>query len=318
MPEHNKHYAHGGHVKGVHKENPYKPGQSEAGSYVAASHEHSGYLGSKSHAKEKAKELHKENLHELKSMKKPHLYAEGGDVEAEHNLAMKKAEGKVPTQQGMGYAHGGHVKHYAHGSGHKKKHEVLPYAYPERETKAYKEDQKSLSAQKAGAAAALAAQLVKKFGAGAGIGAGMLYPSETAQPEQDTPEFGMRYQDSEHKAYGGLAEHHKAHELHGVHEGHQTEAHEKDIVGRIMHKKMHHYSKGGQVANDVGVGFAMKEPAEYDELVKDDDLEFHYTGANSGDNEGDAREDHDRHDIVARIMASKKKKDKMPPGYPGR
>lgn len=81
-----------------------------------------------------------------------------------------------------------------------------------------------------------------------------------------------------------------------------------DMVERIM---KHRYSKGGEVANETEP-MVDSEPAEYDDLVKDDDLEFHDTGANSGDEDGDEQEDEDRKDIVSRVMKSRKKKDRMP------
>lgn len=85
---------------------------------------------------------------------------------------------------------------------------------------------------------------------------------------------------------------------------------EEDMISRIM-KKRRMFSKGGRVANDTEP-MVDEEPAEYDDLVKDDDLEFHETGKNSGDELGNEQEDEDRGDIVSRIMKSRKKKDKMP------
>jgi hypothetical protein len=84
----------------------------------------------------------------------------------------------------------------------------------------------------------------------------------------------------------------------------------EDMVGEIM-KKRHMYSEGGKVANKTPPT-ADFESAEYDDLVKDDDLEEHYTGKNSGDEEGDEAEDEDRKDMVSQIMKSRKKKGKMP------
>lgn len=81
-----------------------------------------------------------------------------------------------------------------------------------------------------------------------------------------------------------------------------------DMVDRIM---SHQYSKGGEVANDTAP-VADSESAEYDDLVKDDDLEFSETGANSGDEIGDAAEDEDEKDMVSRIMKSRSKKDRLP------
>ncbi len=119
---------------------------------------------------------------------------------------------------------------------------------------------------------------------------------------------------------------------------------DEDMVGRIMHKRREmfaeggmsgmskpkeeegethmcsggscpHYSHGGEVANqDEEITDDM--PAEYDDLHLDDSLnddgKADYTGANSGDELDDVQEDHDRSDIVSRIMASRKKKDRMP------
>lgn len=96
--------------------------------------------------------------------------------------------------------------------------------------------------------------------------------------------------------------------------------HGGDVVERIMKKGMKHMSLGGRVANeDHGpddedlAGFL---PNEFDDLSLRDDLEQHYTGANSGDEIGDEQEDEDRRDIVSRAMRSMAKKDRMPiPGY---
>lgn len=85
----------------------------------------------------------------------------------------------------------------------------------------------------------------------------------------------------------------------------------EDMVGRIMRQRTHHYSRGGQVANDTPVT-ADFEDNQFDDLVKRDDLEQHYTGANSGDEIGDGQEDEDRHDIVSRIMRSRRKRDHLP------
>jgi len=54
------------------------------------------------------------------------------------------------------------------------------------------------------------------------------------------------------------------------------------------------------------------QPNEMDDLALRDDLEFSYDGKNSGDELGNDREDKDRKDIVSRIMASRKKKDRLP------
>lgn len=87
---------------------------------------------------------------------------------------------------------------------------------------------------------------------------------------------------------------------------------EDDMVMRVMKSHKNMYSKGGMVANDVGVAEADKLPAEYDDLVLRDELESSYDGENSGDHLGDEAEDHDRADMVSRIMKSRAKRDRMP------
>ncbi len=83
---------------------------------------------------------------------------------------------------------------------------------------------------------------------------------------------------------------------------------DSDPVGRAMKKR---YSKGGMVANETPIT-ADFEDNEFDDLVKRDDLESSYTGADSGDEIGDKQEDDDRKDIVSRVMKSRAKKDRMP------
>jgi hypothetical protein len=90
-----------------------------------------------------------------------------------------------------------------------------------------------------------------------------------------------------------------------------AEGEDMDMIHKLLAK---HFSKGGMVANDVGVAEADKLPAEYDDLVlRDDDMsDADYTGANSGDEMGNKQMDSDEHDIIARIMKSRAKKDRMP------
>lgn len=91
----------------------------------------------------------------------------------------------------------------------------------------------------------------------------------------------------------------------------ENQSDHEDMVGRIMKSRMKHYSEGGRVANDTPMK-ADLEDNQFDDLVKDDDLEGHYTGANSGDEIGDEREDEDRRDIVKRIMKQRKMRDRNP------
>lgn len=90
-----------------------------------------------------------------------------------------------------------------------------------------------------------------------------------------------------------------------------AEHEDMDMIKRIMAQ---HFSKGGQVANDVGVAEADELPAEYDDLVlRDNDMsDADYTAANSGDEHGNAAMDERNDDLIARIMASRRKKDRLP------
>jgi hypothetical protein len=98
-------------------------------------------------------------------------------------------------------------------------------------------------------------------------------------------------------------------------DNYQSDAHMEDMVGRIMKQRQMHYSEGGKVANS-GEGkldeMADGKPNNFDDLSMRDDLEFSYTGANSGDEDGNEGEDARRADIISRIMASRRKKDRMP------
>jgi hypothetical protein len=91
---------------------------------------------------------------------------------------------------------------------------------------------------------------------------------------------------------------------------HDPDMKDADMIARIMHKRKM-YSEGGMAAND-DEPIADSMPAQFDDLALDDHLEQHDTGANSGDELGDAQEDDDRHDIVAKIMKSRGKKDRNP------
>lgn len=100
----------------------------------------------------------------------------------------------------------------------------------------------------------------------------------------------------------------------------ETSMAEQDLVNRIMKKKSMdysneaRYSEGGKVANDTdGDSLAGFKPNQFDDLVLDDDLSSDYgDDDNAGDDLGNEQEDEDRKDIVARIMRSRGKKDRMP------
>jgi hypothetical protein len=113
-------------------------------------------------------------------------------------------------------------------------------------------------------------------------------------PRQQTPEGRPEYTVASLAAGGEVSDEDK----------------DADMIARIMHKRKM-YSEGGMVAND-DEPIADSMPAQFDDLALDDHLEMHETGANSGDELGDAQEDEDRHDIVAKIMKSRAKKDRNP------
>lgn len=88
-----------------------------------------------------------------------------------------------------------------------------------------------------------------------------------------------------------------------------------DMIEYIMKKRSmaKGYSKGGMVANDTGDGASADlQDNQFDDLVLSDDLDFNYTGANSGDDVGNETHDEEDHDVVSQIMKSRKKKDKLP------
>lgn len=101
-----------------------------------------------------------------------------------------------------------------------------------------------------------------------------------------------------------------------------------DMVGRIMKQRQQSFAKGGEAHDCMGPGckhyshggkvankdhdIADFEENEFDVLPKEDDLEFHYTGKNSGDELGNEELDEEEQDLVSRIMRSRSKKDRMP------
>lgn len=116
-------------------------------------------------------------------------------------------------------------------------------------------------------------------------------------------------------ADGGMVEEEKAsgeeeHEDPAPEANESADLEDADMIERIMKKRG--YSKGGMVANDVGIAEADKLPAEYDDLVLRDDLESSYDADNSGDKLGNAAMDERDEDMVSRIMRSRAKKDKLP------
>lgn len=250
-----KKMAHGGDVKGVHSEEKAhhyydKAGHKEGGVSVAGSlarqakhpKSYEEYAGGES-----AKQIHREKLQEMRSMKKPQLMAHGGEMHEEmhspHLPAKEEHLAKVFHEEEMDgmAAH----EHY------KAKHNMA----------AEHEDARKLG-------------------------------------QHGAMEIGPE----DHYAYGGLGEHHEAHELHGVEEGHQDENHEEDLVGKILRKRQHMYSKGGMVANEMHREFANRQPAEYDYLAKYDDMADHHSAGNLHGSKLNQEPVHEEHDIVSRIL----------------
>lgn len=86
MPKPNL-YSKGGNVKGVHTSPDWQP---EKGKSYAGTAQRAGNTSRNNEEKEfqhgEAKDSHREVLSEMKSMKKPNLYAEGGEVDgSEHD-----------------------------------------------------------------------------------------------------------------------------------------------------------------------------------------------------------------------------------------
>lgn len=85
-----------------------------------------------------------------------------------------------------------------------------------------------------------------------------------------------------------------------------------DIITQIMRKRM------GKMADeheepDGDEPIVDSEPNEFDVMVADDnEPEFHETEENSGDDIGNAEEDKEDHSLISQIMASRRKKDRMP------
>lgn len=94
----------------------------------------------------------------------------------------------------------------------------------------------------------------------------------------------------------------------------------KRVLGEIKSQKTGYFSAGGQVANDTDRAKDLEDPRDdagsgrYDDLVnRDDDMETaDYTGANSGDETFTEGEEERRQRILSEVMASRRKKDRLP------
>jgi len=88
--------------------------------------------------------------------------------------------------------------------------------------------------------------------------------------------------------------------------GEQDDSHMFDMIQSVLSKRKQRLSQGGKVANETEP-VADFLPNEFDDLVLRDDLDFSYTGKNSGDEVGNSGEDERRKDLVMRAMLKRKK-----------
>lgn len=294
--------SEGGSVKKKHKK-PIDQSEYDAGYGVQPTikgHENRG-VSNAGHAVrygkdyKEAKEEHEQTLHEMRGMKKPNLYAEGGQIKDNYqssSTAMHQDRFKKIDEKASGYVdhmgndlkrdeaalyesdkllnqhgeleQGPYGTHYADGG---EVGQPIKKAKPESEFHATAEDFRK---------------------------AGMRMRGQNPDEEEQKPQY----------ADGGQ-----------IMDNYQPTAHEMDMVGHIMKKIQHHYSQGGKVSNggeDELSHMADSKPNNFDDLSLRDDLESSYTGANSGDELDNEQEDHDRADIVSRIMRSRAKKDRLP------
>ncbi len=91
-------------------------------------------------------------------------------------------------------------------------------------------------------------------------------------------------------------------------ENESADMEDEDMIGRIM-KKRKMMAHGGKVEEPE----ADFDSTDFDELDKEPaPHDADYTGANSGDEIGDAEIDENDHDLISRIMRSRAKRDRMP------
>lgn len=231
--EHPSHYAEGGHVKGVHRDaiEGMPNGESEAGEVIR------NYMH-KPGAKEAVKHEHEKRLAELKSMPKPKLMAEGGE--------MSKRDRAIHAFKG------GYIGSYQH-----------------------EEDE---------------------------VDGGDANPM--AEENVEHPE-----------SHDSMVSHEEMNQEGDEDEGAGGGDPMDPVVMKIVMGRAKGYSKGGMVANEDS-GESASEPDEmakwedneFDELGKSGGMDGHYSGS---EEIGDEQEDHDRDDIVKRVMKSRSKRDRM-------
>lgn len=113
---------------------------------------------------------------------------------------------------------------------------------------------------------------------------------------------GGYVEEEKSSGYGSEPEEHDVHNMSAEHE-------DMDMIDSIMARRM---SEGGMIAND-DEPIIDSMPAEYDDLALRDDLESHYgDDDNSGDALGNKTHDEEDKDMIAQIMRSRAKKDRLP------
>lgn len=137
------------------------------------------------------------------------------------------------------------------------------------------------------------------------------HQSESAHPDidgGDVNEMGSGYVGHDSAAMDADYPGHRFNQMGESDEGAGGGNEVPPIVMKIMMGRAKGYSKGGMAANqDEPVADFM--PNEFDDLHLDDKLEGHIK---SNQEHGDEQEDEDRKDIVSKIMASRRKKDRNP------
>lgn len=317
------------HEKGVHYANYVGPGNSPAGSFAKAAHK-----GNTSLPKDAligfAKDEHKRRLAELKAMPNPKLYAHGGMLTDDGYQSSCDAHCNYPCDVHMGdqegYAGGGTIHAIQRGHEFKGINKPPPAARTSGTSYAglmvrqghlddAKEFHKAVSREKrdyphgptTGKSGFAKGGVVDRVMAKRG------HFEDTYMRE--APTHGKGWQPGVHNApdHRRPGESDMGRALRGR-KGYGSEyTIAKDDVEmkreqlRRMKGPHGNYSEGGQVANtdELTAGF---EPNEFDDLHLRDDLDFEYTGANSGDELGNEGEDERRRDIVSRIMRSRAKR----------
>lgn len=280
------------------------------------------------------KPKHREVLAELRSMKGPHgNYAHGGQLTHDGYQSMCDEHCNDPCEVHMsdaeGYAEGGNVNsgknrvnfergvHKSYmplanehgesiaGNQWREGDKTSRYLSKEKHSKRLHE-LRSMPSPKLKACGGMVDRVMAKRMAGGGELKGVHVASGSAQKE-GVGHMGHPSRQTEYSRAGHATREHAKYG--GEHNLRRAKFQHEKVLEELRSMKGPHgnYSEGGRVANEdeITAGF---EPNEFDDLHLRDDLDFEYTGANSGDELGDEGEDERRRDIVSRIMRSRAKR----------